>query len=943
MQIKKGSRYKPAILGIIFIAGAVYRFFAVFPPVLTYDELSYALQAFQIYKGNDLPIFLYGWNFQGAGGAYILALLYKCMGVTDFTLNFYGWTTSVIFYFLIIMTAKRFFGINTAIMTALLVMIPTPDIMYWAHESRPEYTLTFISVSLILLMTHVVVDRFRNRRLVGYHVFLLGLVSGFGAWNNLITVLLAVVSFFVIFYHFRRVFLKKHMWFFLLGGFIGFFPEILANIKKGFFIFRMGTSEGFSSLSVKVKGFVTFAYPYFWGILDLSKKGSWLRAGIIAVLLWVTFLYVLFYLQWRERSKQGKDVLSYQIAGTYILFHLFIAFISIYGRRFNAHIRYLTPLYSVAFLIPAAAIENSSWKNRKYFLFLPLLFLMLWNFQETRAHVKDFFRYVRNKKALLVKRFPDRRNPYMMFCFKNNLYSGYLDCGRDNFLNMSCIGESVFSNFYQEKYLPHALRVDASKDIFWLWGDSQRAVEHFRMIGCSFEEEIIDRIHVYYNFEKEEPALELLKDYDVIASKNQINAGYMHDGVIDSFWRIYPYMTKKKESVIFRFNKPECIYKMVMIPSSNKEYFGNFSLFISEDGNDWEELRGIESKALPVFWSVYHPFIKVVKLRAEFFIPTEKKISFLKLEYDKEDPNKIITINEVYLYRKKEVSENVKDDVDKDLQNLLMEVEKQDPGYAIIADHWFSDHFCRKGFQVEFISNKYTDSYQEMNPHLIKYIPVDFSRKWIIIASESHMKSILEKLDKYRIGYKVQEYGKYSIIKTERSEGHHPLYWNGLELNEMHCDSLKVQQEDYPSLKNLFGGFKEISSVFGDKFHVTGCQILQDKSGESLCLYIELVPIDEIKKEYYLFAHFSDSKEHILFQGDMLMHNCYGTTVKWAKGKRVVLERRVPVPADTSGKVSLSIGIWDPAQEKRLRLPKGESRCEIAELNFIKSRLVDWK
>src|SRR5512134_211769 len=128
------TRSKYSLLALLLALGLLYRLFAAYPMELgRFAPASSALQAMHILEGAR-PIFYSGQSWMGPAGAYLIALLFKLLGPTSWTLAIFSLLMSALFLGLTVLLAHRLFGLDVALVVAALFLVPVDQVMYLAGQ-----------------------------------------------------------------------------------------------------------------------------------------------------------------------------------------------------------------------------------------------------------------------------------------------------------------------------------------------------------------------------------------------------------------------------------------------------------------------------------------------------------------------------------------------------------------------------------------------------------------------------------------------------------------------------------------------------------------------------------------------------------------------------------------------------------------------------------------
>jgi len=780
------------ILMLVGCVGVLYRFLTIYPSSLfteTIDPVFIALQAFDILNG-ELPIFFPGQDYMGSIGVYFIAILYKILGVTTFTLSFSAWFWISIWYILMIIMTFIYFGFSTALIFSISWLIPTKLLVYWGTQARPDYQICFVLIPLIFILTYRIILKHLNGNKISWSIFFLGLCCGLGFWTNIAIGPAVVISFLFLIFQFKKSFFKLILFRYTLGWLIGYFPVLyfkITNPSSLSLSWNPVSLKNLHNLPTTLKAFFLNALPSFLG-LSLSDKTPLIEKTftaffviylILAALLMIYKLLII--------DKQSKKSIPFAITISYLFLHVGLLSITDFGARFHhphnlGCTGYLTPIYG--FILVLCAVFITSFKNRflRILLALPLIFYIYNNYKETKKYPKNFYKTFKNKYFADISSFPVPEDNFLKFCKTHDLKRGYIGKYLDQPLNLSYLGKISLTNFYKERRILSALKSDATKNLFWI-SHNNNLQENFKMLNLNFKEKNILGRTLFYDFKQEMLNERLIDDVIISASKNTEELFFLFDRVINTDWTLSPDKIEN-DHVTFKFNKKINLSKIVIIPTNHASIPKQFSIQACNDGKSWKTILNV-TNGESFFWSVYHPFWKVVKPRMEVVIPANKEFNFFRILINGKNQKRLISIREIYLYSKKASTKDAKD-YNNDLNNLCQRILKKYKGFQIIADHWFESYFKILKFDVEFISNQcQVTGYGRNNPHWKNIIPINFHKSLIIISSKSNSFKIDSTLKNNNIFFTHEKFNFHDLFIINKEKTSHNLYWNGIDINDI--------------------------------------------------------------------------------------------------------------------------------------------------------------
>jgi 4-amino-4-deoxy-L-arabinose transferase-like glycosyltransferase len=315
-------RTKTALLILLLALGALYRISAAYPIALgRFAPAASALQAMHILDGWR-PLFYPGQAWMGPAGAYLLAAMFKLFGASSLTLGLFSWIMSVLLLLATVLLAHRLFGMDNALVTAALFLVPPDYLMQLAGQPRAHYTIIFVLVPAVFLAALWLLRRHRDGRPLPLPAFAFGLLCGFSFWTNMAIGPAVGVSMLLLLWHLRRAFFTRMLVPWAGGWCVGFAPVIWYNLTNDAGLAGQVNAGNASRLGSVLKAFVTNAWPRFWGV-DFGRIASGpVRLLLVAVLAWVAALFVAMLAQGLRRWRRGEDVVGYQLVFGFLLLHL---------------------------------------------------------------------------------------------------------------------------------------------------------------------------------------------------------------------------------------------------------------------------------------------------------------------------------------------------------------------------------------------------------------------------------------------------------------------------------------------------------------------------------------------------------------------------------------------------------------------------------------------
>jgi hypothetical protein len=780
-------RAKRFLLALLLVLGAFYRLTAAYPITLErFAPASSALQAMHILDGWR-PIFYSGQAWMGPAGAYVLAGMFKLFGASSLTLGVFSWVVSVLFLLATVLLAHRLFGIDNALVTAALFLVPIDYLMQLSGQPRAHYTIIFVLVPSVFLAALALLRRHREGRPVAPAAFAFGLLCGFSFWTNMAIGPAIAVSMLLLLGQLRRAFFTRLLAPWSGGWLLGFAPVIWYEFTNRAALSGQVNAVNARRLGRILGAAVTNAWPRFWGV-DLGGISSRpLRWLFVAVLVWVAVLFAWAAARGIRRWLRGEETLGYQLVFCYFLLHLGVTTVSSYGSRFETStpLSYVGPLFAVAFSIPALVLQSRLSGRAKAAALLPFALLVGNNLAATAAYPRSFFTALREDGLGRVTRYPNGENPFLRLCRERGLDAGYLgrtfrgdSAKHENFrLNLECFGHVTFADLSSERYVESALKVDASRRVFWVGMDRPGLA----MIGASARVEPVGKLDFFSDFSRATRELTAIDVRSAGSPASRAGVAATTDKNYDTLWEIGPGEIDTAALEI-DFGREERLRQIVLFPADVSRSPGRVLVETSADGATWSAAAEV-TEAIPMFWSVWHPYLKQVKPRLEIVLPEAAKGRYCRLRFAGSRNREGIALREALLLRDGPVIAPA--EWEREIDEVVRAVRAQGKGAIVVGDHWFDNFFRREGFATDFVSNETVSDTGNRNPNLAAPVPLDFSRPLMLIVPSAALPSAEALLRARAVAFARTELRHHALLLTEPARVDPPLYWNGLELNEL--------------------------------------------------------------------------------------------------------------------------------------------------------------
>ena len=203
---------------------------------------------------------------------------------------------------------------------------------------------------------------------------------------------------------------------------------------------------------------------------------------------------------------------------------------------------------------------------------------------------------------------------------------------------------------------------------------------------------------------------------------------------------------------------------------------------VSDDGTTWRQAVEV-AEAVPMFWSVWHPYLKRVKPRMEIVLPRAEEARFCRLRFDGNRSRVGLAIREILFLGDGPVIDPA--DWEREIDDVVRAVREQGKGAVVVGDHWFANYFRRQGFETDFISNETVTDTGRDNPNLKAPVPLDFSRPQLLIVPRAFLPAAQRSPAGARRYLQRNPLRHHVLCLTGPARVNPPLFWNGLELNEL--------------------------------------------------------------------------------------------------------------------------------------------------------------
>jgi hypothetical protein len=595
------------------------------------------------------------------------------------------------------------------------------------------------------------------------------------------------VSMLLLLWHLRRAFFTRVLLPWAGGWCVGFAPVIWYNLTNEAVISGQVNTENTSRLGSVLKAFVTNAWPRFWGVDFGRIPGRLMPTMFVAALVWVAVLYAGTFVQGLLRWRRREQVAGYQLVFGYLALHLAVTTVSSYGSRFETGtpLSYVGPLYAVAFSIPALVLQSRLSGVLKAAALAPLGLFVFNNAVVNAEYPKRFFASVREHGFTLVTRYPNEANPALRLSRQLGVDSVYIGRSFDedqarfmNFLlNLECFGEVVFADLAGERYVSSALAVDGARRIGWIDMDT----DALRTIGATARVDQLGGYDFCTDFRRDARDATVIPATAASGGSGRAGAAALLDKNHGTLWEVGP-RESAGIALDFAFERQERLREIVLFPVNALRAPERVAVEVSDDGAAWRP--AIEASGLvPMFWSVWHPYVKLVKPRLEIVLPRAVEARYCRLRFAGSRDQAGFGIREALFLGDGDPIEP--EAWEREVDEVVDAVRERGGGAVVVGDHWYVNHLERQGFATDFISNETVTDTGNVNPNLIAPVALDFTRPQLLIVRRAFLPSVEASLRGASVPFARTELRHHALLLTRAARVATPLFWNGLELNAL--------------------------------------------------------------------------------------------------------------------------------------------------------------
>lgn len=903
-----GSRKRHLLLFLLILLAGVFiriAFLLLFSDRMDDDTSHIGLMARHILEG-EFPLYNYGPGNLGSLNAFLIAPIFFVFGPTIFVLRGYFVLLSLFFIIITYQLAKGIYGKDTALMSFLVVSIPTVILTIYSIKVHVIFVLLWGSIAL--LVTYRVIykyydDEIKRRR----SLFVLGLICGLSWWSYQLIVFYIMVIGLFLFLKDKRIFFKMEFLILIISFLIGSLPFWIFNIT-----FDPPFPHIFSHESKIIPhAFLPTIYNTFTSMipLNLGLFSLWPKDRlykVISILLGAIYLLALLYIVVKKR----KGILSLfrlslnRTDGTEMLIVFFFLTVFIYSSTKYAHrsFFYLLPILSVVPIFVGVFLSEVK-KRSRILLTLFLSILVAGNGYITYRSYIDF------QTGGKERWFP-KLDEVLDFLEAKGIRGTYswLEQGRIAFESK----EKIVSIW--DLYPRYTEFVDSVEDIAIVvkknegfYGLSLEGLEeNIKAIGGTYEKKDLKSYVILYNFRRVERDFEEISHQGWRGESSSMGSdpSLAFDRDIETGWSSNG---PQQAGISFTIDigKTRNINKVSLLAGRwAMDYPRGYVIEVSMDGLKWNSVSSAEIVLPGLYWFKIQPRVDRSGRVMAIFKPV--KARYIRIRLTGEDPKYPWSISELFIYQKP-------DESFKTVSNTHFEKGlkyEREGRYKEAALEILET--LKIGSEIEESLNRLSMYYR------ILKIPVNLPGKAISLAKLDLCEAATDTAGKF-FKRPLRNYSSslFTVIKD--------------------CYERKKISSEFDSFKQFIPPIKKDIN-FENRAIFLGYDLSKKfvKSGDTFKIAYFWRCLEKIKKDYKVFVHFRNKDGLIVFQQDHFPLGGSYMTTEWKKGEDIVEEYEIPVPKDIKpGIYSIFIGIYDPKNPgKRLKIKDPSFRKVIDEIAF---------
>jgi hypothetical protein len=267
------------LLALILTVGAGLRLWLLLGPFreIDADEAVVGLMALQM--PGELPAFYWEQQYLGTIEPIVVAVVFAIVGPSAAAMKAVPAVFSLVFIFLLYLTARSVFGPGPALVSAAYLAIPPSFFAAWSVKARGGYAEALALGQLSLLAAARLADEVQaSRSKISIWSFVLGLSAGLAVWTHpfAVVMVLAAAIYLLLAWRPRPMSARAPQPVLLtlgtaaFGLAIGLSPAIVHNVASGFPSLRFAAEGGTEPRAALLNlwGFVRYGLPVLTGLAE---------------------------------------------------------------------------------------------------------------------------------------------------------------------------------------------------------------------------------------------------------------------------------------------------------------------------------------------------------------------------------------------------------------------------------------------------------------------------------------------------------------------------------------------------------------------------------------------------------------------------------------------------------------------------------------------------
>lgn len=945
---------------LILAPGLIIRILSLDVPFFYHHDWDWAVfgnQAWDILNGR-LSTFRYAQSYLGTLPLCVDVMNFAIFGPTRkmlFMGSIYYWVFYVIsLYFL----GKMIFSRTAGLVAAALASISTTASLYLSVQPSRAYLDVMLMGNIIFILTLSLTKSSR-----AWKWLLLGLVCGGCFWTSLIAIYYITPAGIILLGHYKTKMFPAKLLLWLAAFAVGSLPFWIYNIfnHRMFMTFDMlhGTGHVESYLANAI---CFFRKLFFIFHIQFDSPEHLVLSAMVLIMLAASIVWPIVYLA-RRIAKQDRGNLCDYGAGMLVIFFITAFLMNItsskYGSVFSLGIRYVMPLYTFFYLIPAHIFVLAGKKHRALFPALTIVVLVFNIMTQLESNDRLPGQTAAMRSQAYALYLEDTRQICELFKSQNARYIGTEHNNVDGII-LSFDAIPFGLNFLEpiDKYTPiKSLYMDDQPESFRI-DRSGRYKSALKTMGFDFRTKCFASFEAIFNINKPFEEFEMLpaEKYTLTSSHEQKDIYKAKDGIITSRW-----LTKEQDAWI-EITTNDDRDKIAKIILSNKTSFREMPsrLYIegyNEAVNSYEMIHDLF--VTPGAISYGDKIIERPSGAAiEIVMPHEKEFRRVRIRKPGEEA---WSLNELFVMKRKPEQSATKRQ-DRDAISAMIKELKPDMVYAdefIAARIMLSSNIpCFNDYELSGAEHKKCHSERKM----------DFSGKTAIIVEDAFAAHIEKLLTDTAINFKTYTQDAMRIFLTAPTPLPVNLFWLGYcavtyqdigisfrlssaakklweagneeETRQMAESALNFDPENYLALKllNKTERIKELEPETKTDIQlmnyctIAGCTVTDRHDKKEIRVFADIEKSCPVRCHPVLYG--LDKNEEVLFSLEPKAWKRFNETAFWPEGNRVVFKGEMQFPERN---FQLWLAFLDengkriPIKSVNSKAPQHSNRCILKE------------